>query len=164
MARNVKCPVCGTFNEKETAIYHNSKYYCKVCYDNKLNEANDYKDLIAYICELYNIDVPTGWMFKQIKDFKEQFNYSYKGIKTTLHYFFEIQEGNDVEDSMGIGIVPFVYDEAKRFYIDKKAIKDSVTGINLEEIQDNKRVIKINRNKISENKFKELAFIDIEKL
>ena len=49
-------------------------------------------------------------------------------MKTTLHYFYEIQEGNDVADSMGIGIVPFVYDEAKRFYIDKKAVKDSVTG------------------------------------
>ena len=29
MARKVKCPECGTFNDKENAVYHNSKYYCK---------------------------------------------------------------------------------------------------------------------------------------
>lgn len=164
MARNVKCPVCGTFNEKENAIYHNSKYYCKVCYENKQNESNDYKELISYICELYSIDVPTGWMLKQIKDFKEQFNYTYKGIKSTLHYFFEIQDGNDVADSMGIGIVPFVYDEAKKFYIDKKAVRDSVIGMNLEEMEANKKTINIKRSSYELDKYKEVALIDIEKL
>ena len=164
MARNVKCPVCGTFNEKENAIYHNSKYYCKVCYENKQNESNDYKELISYICELYSIDVPTGWMLKQIKDFKEQFNYTYKGIKSTLHYFFKIQEGNDVADSIGIGIVPFVYDEAKKFYIDKKAVRDSVIGANLEAMEANKKIINIKRNSSELDKYKEVALIDIEKL
>ena len=164
MARNVKCPVCGTFNEKENAIYHNSKYYCKVCYENKQNESNDYKELISYICELYGIDVPTGWMLKQIKDFKEQFNYTYKGIRSTLHYFFEIQDGNDVADSIGIGIVPFVYDEAKKFYIDKKAIRDSVIGMNLEEMESNKKIINIKRSTCELDKYKEVALIDIEKL
>ena len=43
-------------------------------------------------------------------------------MKTTLNYFFEIQEGNDPNDSIGVGIIPFVYDEAKKFYIDKKAV------------------------------------------
>ena len=114
MARKVKCPECGTYNDKENTVYHNSKYYCKICFENKQKEAQDYKNLVAYICELYQIEAPTRWMLKQIKDYKEQFNFTYRGIKTTLHYFYEIQEGNSVEDSMGIGIVPFVYDEAKR--------------------------------------------------
>lgn len=165
MARKVKCPECGTFNDKENAVCHNSKYYCKVCYENKKRESQDYRDLIAYICELYQIDAPTGWMLKQIKDFKEQFNYTYRGMKTTLHYFYEIQEGNDVADSMGIGIVPFVYDEAKRFYIDKKAVKDSVQDCDLKELQNKKRVIKMRKsNKPNENKYKDIALIDIEKL
>ena len=62
-------------------------------------------------------------------------------------------------------IVPFVYDEAKRFYIDKKAVKDSVTGCDLEELQSKKRVIKMQKsNKPNENKYKDIALIDIEKL
>lgn len=165
MARKVKCPECGTFNDKENAVYYNSKYYCKVCYENKISESQDYKDLIAYICELYQIDAPTGWMLKQIKDFKEQFNYTYRGMRTTLHYFYEIQEGNDVADSKGIGIVPFVYEEAKKFYIDKKAVKDSVGDCDLDNLQNNKRIIKMRKlNRPDENRYKDMALIDIEKL
>lgn len=164
MARKVKCPTCGTLNDKENTISHSSKYYCKDCYDSKIKETQNYKELITYICELYQIEAPTGWILKQIKDFKEQFNYSYKGIGTTLRYFFEIKEGNDVADSMGIGIVPFVYDEAYKFYVDKKAIKDSVVNFNLEEIEANKKVITIKRNADEVNKFKEIALIDIGKL
>lgn len=164
MARKVKCPVCGTFNDKENAIFHNSKYYCKICYENKQNDANDYKDLIAYICKLYDIETPTGWMLKQIKDFKEQFKYTYKGMKTTLHYFYEIQEGNDVADSMGVGIIPFIYDEAKKFYIDKKAVKDSVLSCDTKEICTKTKTVNIKRNSTNKNLYREMAFIDIEKL
>ncbi len=164
MARKVKCPECGTYNDKENTVYHNSKYYCKICFENKQKEAQDYKNLVAYICELYQIEAPTRWMLKQIKDYKEQFNFTYRGIKTTLHYFYEIQEGNSVEDSMGIGIVPFVYDEAKRFYIEKKAVKDSLKDCDLEEIGNRKKTIHINREQKTKNKYKEMALIDIEKL
>lgn len=164
MARKVKCPECGTYNDKENTVYHNSKYYCKICFENKQKEAQDYKNLVAYICELYQIEAPTGWMLKQIKDYKEQFNFTYRGIKTTLHYFYEIQEGNSVEDSMGIGIVPFVYDEAKRFYIEKKAVKDSLKDCDLEEIGNRKKTIHINLEQKTKNKYKEMALIDIEKL
>lgn len=164
MARKVKCPECGTYNDKENTVYHNSKYYCKICFENKQKEAQDYQNLVAYICELYQIEAPTGWMLKQIKDYKEQFNFTYRGIKTTLHYFYEIQEGNSVEDSMGIGIVPFVYDEAKRFYIEKKAVKDSLKDCDLEEIGNRKKTIHINREQKTKNKYKEMALIDIEKL
>ena len=152
MARKVKCPECGTYNDKENTVYHNSKYYCKICFENKQKEAQDYKNLVAYICELYQIEAPTRWMLKQIKDYKEQFNFTYRGIKTTLHYFYEIQEGNSVEDSMGIGIVPFVYDEAKRFYIEKKAVKDSLKDCDLEEIGNRKKTIHINREQKTKNK------------
>lgn len=164
MTRKVKCPECGTYNDKENTVYHNSKYYCKICFENKQKEAQDYKNLVAYICELYQIEAPTGWMLKQIKDYKEQFNFTYRGIKTTLHYFYEIQKGNSVEDSMGIGIVPFVYDEAKRFYIEKKAVKDSLKDCDLEEIGNRKKTIHINRERKTQNKYKEMALIDIEKL
>ena len=62
MARKVKCPECGTFNDKENTVTFNGRYYCPVCYENKQKEADDYKQLIANICELYQIDAPTGWI------------------------------------------------------------------------------------------------------
>ena len=65
---------------------------------------------------------------------------------------------------MWIGIVPFVYDEAKRFYISKKAVKDSVKDSNLEKIQENKKIIKVKRTTTAINNFKDMTLIDIEKL
>lgn len=164
MSRKVKCPSCGTYNDKETAVYHSSKYYCPICYENKQSETNEYKELIAYICELYGLDAPTGWILKQIKDFKEQYNFTNKGIKSTLHYFFEIQEGNEPNGETGIGIVPFVYDEAKKFYLDKKAVKDSIANCDSSQINNNKKTIKIKRELSQTNSYKEIALIDIEKL
>ena len=103
-------------------------------------------------------------MLKQIKDFKEQFNYTYRGIKSTLHYFYEISEGNDVGNSMGIGIVPFVYEEAKKFYIDKKAIKESMDDCDIEKMQENKRIVNIKKEDKSNNVYRDMVLIDIEKL
>ena len=97
-------------------------------------------------------------MVKQIKDFKEQFHYSYKGMKTTLHYFYEI-EHNDPADSMGVGIIPFVYEESKKFYIDRLAVKDSAKDY---EEKSNK-VIKVKKIKAKKT-YKDLALIDIEHL
>ena len=58
-----------------------------------------------------------------------------------------------------------MYDEAKQFYIDKKAVKDSVIGCDLEQIENNKRVInKIQSTNPNENKYKDMVLIDIEKL
>ena len=103
-------------------------------------------------------------IIQNIKDYKDQFHYTYRGIKTTLHYFYEIQEGNSVEDSLGIGIVPFVYDEAKKFYIDEKAIKDNLKDCDMQKVQNRKKVIHINRNQDEKNKYKEMALINIEEL
>ena len=165
MSRKVKCPECDTLNDKEVAVYHNGRHYCAVCYENKKKSSDDYKALIEYICEIYGIEAPTGWMLKQIKDFREQFGYTYKGIKSSLHYFYEIQEGNSVENSMGIGIVPFIYDEAKNYYIDKKVIKDNVKGCDVNEITSEVNTINIKKSNVENKyKFRDVSIIDIENL
>lgn len=159
MARKVKCPECGSYNDKENTVESNGRYYCPICYENKQKEANDYKQLIAYVCELYQIEAPTGWMLKQVKDFKEQFHYTYRGMKTTLNYFYEI-EGNDPADSLGVGIIPFVYDEAKQFYIDRLAVKESATNAAENNVR---KTININK-KAKNNEYRDIALIDIENI
>ncbi|TWK86604.1 hypothetical protein CHCC20333_3463 [Bacillus paralicheniformis] len=88
-------------------------------------EAEHRKELIKYICELYKIDAPTGMMLKQIKEFQEEYKYKLKGIELALRYFHETL-GNPVREGDGLGIVPFIYEEAKADYLQKKAIKESV--------------------------------------
>lgn len=165
VARKVKCPKCGTFNDKEETVFYNQRYYCKICFENAKAEAEDYKNLIAFICELYNIEAPTGWILKQIKEYKEQYGYSYIGMKTTLDYFYHIKQEEEPEEGMGVGIIPFVYDEAKKFYIDKKAVKESVQECNIDKIEQNKKTIHIKeQDKIKNDKYKDITLIDITQL
>jgi len=164
MSRKLKCPVCGSFNDKEVTVFYNQKYYCPICYENKKKESEDYKSLIDYICDIYNLEVPNGWILKQIKEFKDQFKYTYGGMKATLNYFYCIKEEEEPEEGMGIGIVPFMYDEAKRFYAEKKAVKDSMQGFNIDDIEKNKTIHINEQDKSKNEKYKEIVDIDISLL
>ena len=54
---------------------------------------------------------------KQIKQYVEEYNFTYSGIKKALIYFFEIK-GNSINKSNGgIGIVPYVYQNAYNYYL-----------------------------------------------
>jgi len=169
--RKVKCPKCGEYNEKIVTILYNKRYYCEACFEATKNavkqETDDYKILISYVCSIYNITIPDGLMFKQIKEFKDTFGYSYKGMKTTLHYFYEILEGNDTGNSRGLGIIPYVYKDAVDFYKTKKSIKDSLTKVDMDELNNDIKIITINKKSIKqkvEEDYKRLVYIDIEEL
>ncbi|AYC51950.1 hypothetical protein EI976_05315 [Bacillus licheniformis] len=125
MARRVKCPYCETYLDKDDAIPYKKRYYHQNCFDTWKMEAVHRKELIKYICELYKIDAPTGMMLKQIKEFQEEYKYKLKGIELALRYFHETL-GNPVREGDGLGIVPFIYEEAKADYLQKKAIEESV--------------------------------------
>src|SRR5690606_23295643 len=93
-------------------------------------------ELIDYICELHNVNPPSGYVFKQIREFQEQRNYTLKGIELTLRYFHEVKE-EPVMKGTGIGIVEYFYDEAKEYYIsleNMKNINSKVKYDNNEEI------------------------------
>ena len=132
MAKMVKCPVCNKRFDREKigCKKKGNRYYHLECFqkhkqkiidkkkqNNKqlTQEQLDRKQLIDYIVKLYGKDNINQLIFKQIKDFREQENYSYLGMKTTLEYFHEILENPVVAE--GIGIIPYVYDEAKSWHI-----------------------------------------------
>lgn len=158
----VKCPYCKeSFNRlKEDFEKIGRRYYHPECHKlqleiNKKKEAKkkeqkekdsvlegQRRHLIGYILKLQGADKPNGLVLKQIKDLSEQ-GYSYIGIESTLRYFHEIKENPIV--GTGIGIVPFVYDEAKEWYTSRAKAK-----IHFNELQANgldeltkKRIIKI---------------------
>lgn len=104
------------------------QYYHQTCLDVKEKLVQDRKELIEYICDLYGLDVPTGIILKQIKDYQEQFNYTSKGMALTLQYFYETL-GNTVREGDGVGIIPYMYEEAKRHYITKMRVEASIEEV-----------------------------------
>ncbi|PAD84931.1 hypothetical protein CHH57_02135 [Niallia circulans] len=117
MGRMVKCPYCENQVDKDISVAHSKRYYHKECYE-EFSMQKQYRDeLMNYIAEIYNIDPYTnGTILKQIKEYQDEFKFKLKGIELALRYFYHTLN-NPVKDTSTIGIVPFVYEEAKRHYI-----------------------------------------------
>lgn len=119
----VKCKYCGLQfdrNNEPCVLVSPRRYAHKACaekYQNELpKEERDYQALEKYIKELFNTNVLNAKTKKQIKDYKQQYNYTYSGMLKTLKWWYEIK-GNSIEMAQGgIGIIPYIYQEALKYY------------------------------------------------
>lgn len=144
MAQKVKCPYCGERFDKEIGVKKSNRYYHPECFEKERREKLDKKkqqakkkedqscedpevlarkELIDYIDNLYGRHRLNPMLFKQIKSMREE-GYTYQGMKLTLWYFHELKNNPVLEDS-GIGIIPYIYEETKRWYIKAKNASDS---------------------------------------
>jgi predicted RNA-binding Zn-ribbon protein involved in translation (DUF1610 family) len=158
MAKLSTCKDCGKQLKSEEKHIHSSKTYCDKCYEKVIRDSEEYKQLIKYICDNYEIDRPTGLMLKQIKDFKTEFGYTYGGIAYTLWYIKEILNKEFIV-IYGISLVKFCYEDAKNYYIHQEEIAKSMEINSKAEIKT--RVVKINN--VDKNT-KNNSLIDISNL
>lgn len=136
----VKCLYCGkTFDTTvESFVKPNSRRYAhKTCAtaaeENKTKEQKNKEDLEIYIKELFEIDCITPKIRKQMETYKKKNNYTYSGMKKTLKYFFEIR-GNPIEKANGgIGIIPWVYDEAFKYWTALWAAKEQNKDVDVKK-------------------------------
>lgn len=158
MARLSSCKGCNKQLEPEEKYIHCSKTYCSICYEKVKRESEEYKQLIKYICDNYEIDRPTGLMLKQIKEYKDEYSYTYGGISYTLWYLKEIQNKEFIT-MYGVSLVKFCYDEAKNYYLHQEEIKKSMEANGKAEIIT--KIVKMNRNNTTKQNN---TLIDLENL
>lgn len=132
MARQVKCPYCQDKLDKDEAYEYKKRYYHHKCFETWELEKTHRKELMEYISVLYN-KPPSGLILKQIKDFQEEYKYKLKGMELALRYFHETL-GNRPQENGGIGIIPFVYEEAKNHYIKQQKISESLSNYKNEKV------------------------------
>lgn len=119
----VKCYYCGERfdTEQEPAVKINSRRYAhKKCVENQeQNLTQEQIDKIAfeeYVMKLFDIEFIEPQMQIQIKRFIEQNHFTYSGMHKALIYFFEVK-GNPVNKmEKTLGIIPYVYQDAYRYY------------------------------------------------
>lgn len=122
MAHYVKCCYCGEqFNRDKIPCVPVGRRYAHVDCANaaaagKAKEELDYENLIAYIKGLFHIDKLNQKIVRQLREYKEDKGYTYSGIHKSLVYFFEIKRNSIEKANGGIGIVPYIYDDAKAYY------------------------------------------------
>ncbi len=143
--RPVKCLHCSEALDRNTEefVQIGKRYAHKVCQDkfeeSKSQETKDREALEQYIVSLYGSVLPLHR--KQIKTLTEQ-GYSYSGILKTLIYFYEIKK-NSKEKSVGIGIVPYVYNQAREYYYKLYQIEASAKKVTTNQLNISTRKVKI---------------------
>ena len=118
----VKCKCCNQIFDRDTVpcVKEGKRYSHKECYEKRTEaeqkEENDKTALNNYIIKLFKLDYVTPRIQKQIKQYVEEYHYTYSGIHKALVYFYEVK-GNSIEKANnGIGIVPYIYKDAYNYY------------------------------------------------
>lgn len=159
MGRMVRCAFCQNLVDKDEAIRHNEKNFHKICYDDYLSR----KEVIKYVAKLFgfkNEEKPGPKINSQLKTFTTKYPFTYKGILNALTYHFEVKNGSKTKADEGIGIVPYVYEEAQEYY-SRLTNKQEKVAKTVEKLLEQKPVImKIKKD----NGKKEKPLFNLEEL
>lgn len=120
----VKCFYCGQQFDRNSEPFvkpQANRYAHTACHEKHLSsmsqEERDYDALVAYIKQLFGGKVNIR-AYKQIKEFKDTYNYSYSGMLKTLIWWYELRHNDIDKANGGIGIIPYVYQDAYKYYQD----------------------------------------------
>lgn len=125
MSHYVKCPKCGeTFDRDiiQSVKINGRRYGHADCYPDNKNfiplvekKISEEQKIKNYVKSILKEQYVAARVNKQIKEYLAE-GYTASGILKTLIYWYEIKH-NDVSKAMGgIGIVPYVYNQALDYY------------------------------------------------
>lgn len=162
----VKCKFCCEYfdRDKEPTVKISERRYAhKKCAEkhqkNKSQEEKDFDLLMKYIKFLFKDEYNPARVAKQLKEFQTQYGYTYSGIFKSLKWWYEIKH-NDIEKANGgIGIVPYIYNDAKQYYYNLFLIKSANENKNIKDYTPKAQKITISPPK---SDVKEIKFFDLE--
>lgn len=157
--RQYLCKICNNKFPKAQIIKYKSKNMCLKCHEQEQKLDAEKNDLCQTIKQLYGIDYVMPGYLKQIKQFREQYNFSYTGMKLTLLYCKNVLN-LEFSTSRGLGIIPYQYEAAKKDYIRKQQLAKQMMNknSNVQSVKTIKAVIK------TENTYLKNKIINLEDL
>lgn len=113
-----------------------------------IQKQNDDRDaLFYYIYRLfgqYSEECPVSkWNITQMQKFRTQ-GYPYRGQLLTLQYFYDIKKHSIQKSNGSIGIIPFVYDEARLYYNTQAKKAEQVSAAIQRQLEQDRIEIKYN--------------------
>ena len=168
MAKYVICPYCNLRFDRDKEEYQvvGRRYAHIKCFEeaekNKSKEEKDKEELEKYIMKLLNETKINPRVRKQLNDFKAQYNQTYTGMRKALAYFYEVKKNSTEKANGGIGIIPYVYNNAYNYYYNIWMANQTNNAKPIEQYQPQERVIKIPPPKRVEKKKKLFSFLDEE--
>ena len=148
MGRIVKCAFCEQQMDKDNSIRYNNKNYHEQC----LYLYKEKEKLTNYICELFNLKSPGPRNYTLIKKYCNENNFTYYGMRKSLEYFYKIKGNSLDKANNSIGIIPYIYEEAKDYFykIEKKKEKFEDLVKKQDNFQTTQLILKVktrNKNK-----------------
>lgn len=161
----VNCLYCKELirkTDKDVIKFRVSCYAHKTCKQKEdARPKTDEEKLHLYIIDLFNVDAVPLRIKKQITQYIQEYNYTYSGILGTLKYCYEIKKMNLEKANGGIGIVPYLYSEAKNYYTKLNTLQNKNKDIKkIEKVKITE--IRIKAPKRVERKRKLFTFLDEE--
>jgi len=122
----VKCKFCGEqFDRNDPAIESvkiKNRYAHKKCFDAQsaedLQEQEDWGNLIEYVSQLLGEDFNFIKTQKLLEKYKNEYKFSYSGMLKALKYFYEIKGGSKENAHGAVGILPYIYEDAYKYYFE----------------------------------------------
>ena len=159
MAHMVKCSICEKMfdRDKIQAVKSNGRRYAHyTCLPEgevvPLPEAAtadpDLIKLKKYITNLFGTEARWAMINKQIKKYINEDGYTYSGILKSLIYFFEVKH-NPIDKANGaLGIVPYVYQDARNYYYNLFLINQANNNLTIEPKEEKEKIVIIKTPKI----------------
>lgn len=121
----VKCLTCGKEFDRDKIpfIQIGRRYAHEKCpeedikNEKKLQEAIDKDQFYQMVKSIYGSDYNYMLINAQAEDYIQQYGYTWSGMTGCLHWFYNINHGNIEEGHGGIGIIPFIYNQVRDYYM-----------------------------------------------
>lgn len=139
----VHCRICGQVIDRNVeqegidwVMPSTNWYYHKSCYESwKASTPSNDDGYIGFIYDYLSRDLKVKYDYymceAQRKKFIQENKMTNRGIFFTLKYFYDIKNGDWEKSHGGLGIVPYIYNEACTYW----ANKEKTNGGILEQIE-----------------------------
>ena len=163
---SVVCAYCKkpmSKKDEDCVMVGNNKYVHKSCQElENQREKTDREKLEEYIKELFQISYIEPRVKAQIKKYVEEYNYTYSGMQKALYYHYEIKGGDKSKANGGIGIVPYVYQNAYNYFYELWLAQQKNKDVQIELYQPRVKEIVIPRPERKIKKRPLFTFLDEE--
>lgn len=136
------------------------KLLCPECYSKHLLKNSEWARLIETVCKIYRCYDPTPAMLYQLKNLSDSYGFTYEEMRECLVYNYIICE-KPVKQGESLGVIPFIYAEAKDFFKQKKLIDEKNRSFNQPVMANGRVAIKLVAH---EPRVKKHKPIDIESI
>lgn len=169
MAHPVTCFYCKKRYDRDKIATHQisqRRYAHLTCYQEaqkqEEKDKQDKEQLMKYLTEKFGNIETNMKIKKQLKTFIEVNKYTYSGIYRTLCYFFDVKKNSINKANNGIGIVPYVYQDAHNYYYNIWIAQQKNQHKKIQEFIPNQETIYVLPPIRKINKSKHFNFLDEE--